>query len=377
MNEPLKFDTLAVHAGHRPDPATRSIAEPLYLSTTFERETDGGYPLGFSYSREGNPNRLALEHAAAALEGGKEALAFGSGSSVMTAVFQGLEPGDHILAARDVYYCFKKIPGEIFAKWPFDVSYVDITDLAAVRAAIRANTRLLWFESPSNPMIEIADLAGVAEAAKGSNAITICDCTFATPVLQRPLELGVDMVMHSGTKYIGGHSDCILGLLITRHDNYLFERARKSQMYGGLAPSPFDCWLAHRGLATMPLRVRAQSATALRLARMLEAHPRVERVLYPGLESCPGHGIAAKQMHGGFGGMLSFQVRGGKPEAMEVAARVKVFTRATSLGSVHSLIEHRASVEGPQTLTPPNLLRCSIGLEDPADLEADLLFALG
>ena len=371
----MKIETTAVHAGRRIDAATGAVTPPIQLSTTFERGPDGEYPQGFSYSREDNPNRRALEECLAALEGGKQALAFSSGMAVATAILQGLEPGDHILAPDDVYYGFRKLIGEVFAKAGLKTDYVDMSDLEAVRGAVRAATRLVWVETPSNPLLKIADLSEIAAIARQAKAISVCDGTFATPVLQRPLDCGIDMVTHSTTKYIGGHSDVVGGALITRFDNYLFERARKSQQFGGAAPSPFDCWLTLRGVATLPYRVRAQSENARQIAEFLRKHKAVEAVHYPGLSSHPGHLVAARQMSG-FGGMLSVQVCGGREQAMGVAARVRLFTRATSLGGPHSLIEHRASIEGPGTKTPQNLLRISAGLENVDDLIADLEQAL-
>ena len=373
----MKIETRAVHAGRRIDPSTGAVTLPIYLSTTFERSPSGEYPLGFSYSREDNPNRRALEECLAELEGGKEALVFASGLAVATAVVQSLEPGDHILAPDDVYWGLRKVIGDVFGKWNVAVDYVDMSRLDGVRAALRPNTRLLWVETPSNPLMKITDLAGIAELARGvgPNVMTLCDGTFATPILQRPLEYGIDLVAHSTTKYISGHSDVVGGALITRHDNYLFERARRVQHYGGAVPSPFDCWLSLRGIDTLPYRVRAHSENAAAVARFLKAHPEVETVHYPGLSDHPGHAIAAHQMSS-FGGMLSFQVRGNRERAMQVASRCGLFIRATSLGGAHSLIEHRASVEGPQTRTPQNLLRLSVGLEHPDDLIADLEQAL-
>ncbi len=373
----MKIETRAVHAGRHIDPATGAVTQPIYLSTTFERSPEGEYPRGYSYSRDDNPNRRSLEECLADLEGGKEALAFSSGLAVATAVVQGLEPGDHILAPDDVYWGFRKVVGGVFQRWPVEASYVDMTDLDAVRAAIRPNTRLIWVETPSNPLMKVTDLAAIAGLARaaGPHAMTACDSTFATPILQRPFELGIDLVAHSTTKYIGGHSDVIGGALITRHPNYLFERARQSQKYGGSVPSPFDCWLTLRGLDTFPYRVRAQSENAMQVARFLQAHAAVETVHYPGLPEHPGHAIASRQMSA-FGGMLSFLVRGGRDTAMGVVARCKLFIRATSLGGAHSLVEHRASVEGPTSKTPQNLIRLSIGLEHVDDLTADLAQAL-
>lgn len=372
----MKIETRAVHAGRHIDPATGAVTPPIHLSTTFERSPDGGYPTGFSYSRDGNPNRLMLEKCLADLEGGKEALVFSSGLAVSTAIVQGLEPGDHIVAPDDVYWALREVIGGIFGKWGLETSYVDMTKRDEVRAALRPNTRLIWLETPSNPLMKVTDLAAVAALARShTKAITVCDGTFASPILQRPLECGIDMVTHSTTKYIGGHSDVVGGVLITRYDNYLFERCRRSQNFGGAVPSPFDCWLTLRGIETLPYRMRAHSENAMRVARCLREHPRVEAVHYPGLPGHPGHEIAARQMTD-FSGMLSFQVRGDREAAMAVAARCRLFIRATSLGGPHSFIEHRASIEGPRTRTPQNLLRVSIGLEHPDDLLADLEQAL-
>jgi len=373
----MKIETRAVHAGRQIDAATGAVAMPLHMSTTFERSPEGEYPLGFSYSREDNPTRNALERCLAELEGGKEALVFSSGLAVATALILSLEPEDHIIAPDDVYWGLRRVIGDVFGKWNLETAYVDMTEIDEVRAAIRPNTRLVWTETPSNPLMKVTDLAAIAALARetSSQIVTVCDGTFATPVLQHPLDCGIDMVCHSTTKYISGHSDVVGGALITRHDNYLFERARKAQRYGGSVPSPFDCWLTLRGIETLPCRVRTHCENALRLARHLKMHPRVEAVHYPGLPDHPAYEIAARQMSA-FGGMLSFQVEGGHDEAMAVAAKCRLFIRATSLGGTHSLIEHRASVEGPQTRTPQNLLRVSVGLEHPEDLIADLDQAL-
>jgi cystathionine gamma-synthase len=373
----MKIETRAVHAGRHIDPATGAVTAPICLSTTFERSPAGEYPLGFSYSRENNPNRSALETCLASLEGGKEALCYSSGLAVATALVQGLEPGDHIVAPDDVYWGLRKVIGDVFGKWGLETTYVDMTSIDDFHAALRPNTRLVWLETPSNPLMKITDLTAIAALSRqaGPNVITVCDGTFATPILQRPLESGIDMVVHSTTKYIGGHSDVVGGALIAKNDNYLFERARQSQRYGGAVPSPFDCWLTMRGVDTLPYRVRAHSENAMRVARFLAAHKDVEAVHYPGLPSHPGHKTAARQMSA-FGGMLSFQVRGNRETALAVAARCHLIIRATSLGGAHSLIEHRASVEGPQTRTPQNLLRLSVGLEHPDDLIADLEQAL-
>jgi cystathionine gamma-synthase len=288
---------------------------------------------------------------------------------------QGLEPGDHVIAPNDVYYGFRRIFAEMFSKWSLAIDYVDMRDLDAVRAAVRPSTRLIWIETPSNPPMHITDLEALGKIARAAKAISVCDSTFATPIQQHPFDWDVDMVMHSTTKYIGGHSDVVGGALITKYDNYLFERCRHMQRHGGLVPSPFDCWLTLRGIDTLPYRVRAQTECAGRIAAFLEDHPTVEAVHYPGLPGHSGHAVAKRQMSG-FGAMLSIEIRGSKAAAMKIAASVRIFTRATSLGGAHSLIEHRASIEGPGTKTPSNLLRLSIGLEHYDDLIADLDQAL-
>jgi len=373
----MKIETRAVHAGRHIDPATGAVTPPIHLSTTFERSSEGGYPRGYSYSREDNPNRHALEECLAALEGGTHAICFSSGLAVVTALVQGLEPGAHIVAPDDVYWGLRKAIGEVFGKWGIETSYVDMTNIDDFHAALRPATRLVWIETPSNPLMKVTDLTSIAALARlgGANILTVCDGTFATPVLQQPLDCGIDMVAHSTTKYIGGHSDVVGGALIARQPNYLFERARQSQRYGGSVPSPFDCWLTLRGIDTLPWRVRAQSENAMLVARFLDHHRAVEQVHYPGLPTHPGHHVAARQMSM-FGGMLSFQVKAGRQAALGVAARCELIIRATSLGGAQSLIEHRASVEGPDTRTPPNLLRLSIGLEHADDLIADLDEAL-
>jgi cystathionine gamma-synthase len=373
----MKLETLAVHAGREPDPATGALREPIHLATTFERGTDGSYPLGYSYSRSGNPNRSALEQAVAALEGGHEAVAFASGSAATLAVFTLAASGGRVVCSSDCYHGTAKQLREILPRWGGSVEFVDTTDLDATRRALEPGATLLWVETPSNPLLRVSDLAALAALAQARGALLGCDNTFASPVLQQPLALGADLVMHSTTKYLGGHSDVLGGIVVTRAAGALLERLRDFQGTGGGVPSPFDCWLLLRSLPTLPLRVRQQAANALAVARFLAADQRVERVHYPGLENHPGHALAARQMLGGYGAVVSFQVPGEAPQALAVAAGTKLFTRATSLGGVESLIEHRASVEGPLSRTPPNLLRMSVGLEHEADLIADLDQALG
>lgn len=373
----MKIETLAIHAGRAPDAATGALREPIHLATTFERGTDGRYPHGYFYSRSSNPNRNALERAVAALEGGREAVAFASGSAATLAVFTLAAAGGRIVCSSDCYHGTAKQLREILPRWGATAEFVDTTDLEAVRRALEPDATLLWVETPSNPLLRVSDLAALAELAHAHGALLGCDNTFASPVLQQPLALGADFVMHSTTKYLGGHSDVIGGIVVVRECSAELEGLRHFQGTGGGVPSPFDCWLLLRSLATLPLRVRQQSANALDVARFLEGDRRVERVHYPGLERHPGHALAARQMHDGYGAVVSFQVPGGATEALAVAGRVQLFTRATSLGGVESLIEHRASMEGPLSQTPPNLIRLSVGLEHPADLLADLAQALG
>ena len=370
----MHIETLAIHAGHEPDPATGAVTPPIHLSTTFERATDGTYPHGYVYTRSGNPNRDGLERCLSALENGAACATFASGSAATMAVFQALSPGDHVIAPGDVYYGTVYLLRDIFGPWGLEASVVDVTDPAEVERALKPNTKLVWVETPSNPLLKVTDIAAVAELAHGSGALCLCDNTWATPVLQRPLDLGADLVLHATTKYLGGHSDVAGGAVIAREESPFFARVRAIQKAGAV-PSPFDCWLTMRGVRTLPLRMRAHSENAAAVAAFLAGRPNVEAVHYPGLATHPGHAHAARQMSA-FGGMLSFQVRGGREEAMAVAARVRLFTRATSLGGTESTIEHRASIESPATTTPQNLLRLSVGIEHPEDLIADLAQAL-
>lgn len=371
----MRFETMAVHAAAEPDPGTGALAGAIQMSTTFERAADGTFPSGFAYIRDANPNRRALESALATLEGGASAVAFASGMAASTAVFQTLSPGDHVVAPLDAYFGTPKLLREHFVPWGLEVSFVDMTDVAAVRAALRPRTRLIWTETPSNPTIAVTDLGAVATVARSAGAVLACDNTWATPFLQQPLALGADLVMHSTTKYLSGHSDVMGGVVVAREAGPLADRLRWLQGSAGAVPSPFDSWLVLRGIRTLPWRMRAHCANAAAVAAFLSAHPRVERVHYPGLAGDPGHPVASKQMSAA-GGMLSFVVPGGRARAFDVAARLRLFTRATSLGGPESLIEHRASVEGPSTRAPEGLLRASIGLEHPDDLIADLGQAL-
>jgi len=371
----MKIETLAVHAGHGVDPATGAVAAPIYLSTTFERDVEGTYSRGFMYTRNNNPNREALERGVTALEGGASAAAFASGTGATMSILQALAPGDHVLAHVDAYYGTSRLIREIFVRWGLDAEFVDMSDLAAVKKALKPNTKLAWAETPSNPLLKIVDLAAVSEIVHDAGALLVCDNTWA-PVLQRPFDLGADLILHSTTKYFGGHCDVLGGIVVAKNDDDFVERIRGIQYEGGAVPSPFDCWLILRGMRTLPWRMRAHSENAMKVASFLAQHRKVARVHYPGLQSHPGHQIAAKQMSL-FGGMLSFEVKDGRDTAMSVATKTKIFIRATSLGGVESLIEHRASIEGPGTTSPEGLLRLSIGLENADDLIEDLDQALG
>jgi len=371
----MKIETLAVHAGHDIDPATGAVATPIYLSTTFERDVDGAYSRGFMYTRNNNPNREALERGISALEGGAVAAAFASGTGATMSIFQALAPGDHVLAHVDAYYGTSRLIREIFQRWGLEADFVDMSDLAAVKKSLKTKTKLAWAETPSNPLLKIVDLAAVSEIVHDVGALFVCDNTWA-PVLQRPFDLGADLILHSTTKYFGGHCDVLGGIVVAKTENDFVQRIRSIQYEGGAVPSPFDCWLILRGMRTLPWRMRAHSENAMKIADFLASHARVGRVHYPGLRSHPAHKIAAKQMSM-FGGMLSFEVKDGTDAAMSVTAKTKIFTRATSLGGVESLIEHRASIEGPGTTSPEGLLRLSIGIENADDLIEDLDQALG
>jgi cystathionine gamma-synthase len=371
----MRIETLAVRAGHTVDPSTGAVTPPIHLSTTFERERDGSYRQGHIYGRTSNPGRHSLEIALAELEGGSSAIAFASGLAATHAVFQVLQPGDHVIAPEDAYYGTLRLLREVFGPWGLETDACDMSDLDAVERLLRPNTRVLWVETPSNPLLRIVNIAELATLAHRVGARCVVDNTWATPVLQRPLALGADLVMHSTTKYLGGHSDLIGGALVARADDDFAQRLRSLQGLGGAIPSPFDCWLLMRGIRSLPWRMRGHCANAAAVARFLAAHERIEAVHYPGLASHPGHDIAARQMSD-FGGMLSIQVRGGEQAALDLTNRLKLFTRATSLGGPESLIEHRASVEGPTTISPRNLLRVSVGLEHADDLIEDLARAL-
>jgi cystathionine gamma-synthase len=370
-----KLQTLSIHSGRHVDPATGSVTAPLYTSTTFERDPDGGFSRHYFYSRIDNPNRNSLEECLADLEGGVEAIAFSSGMAASLAVFQALSPGDHVVLHRDLYFGVRELVTGLFARWGLTHSFVDMRNIEELRNACRPETRLLWLETPTNPLIEVVDIRPVAELAQSLQVPLACENTFGTPVLQRPLELGAGLVIHALTKYLSGHCDALGGAVILGAKSNLGARIKEFQRVGGAVLSPFDCWIILRGLQTLVPRMRLHCENARRVAEFLSTHPAVSVVHYPGLPSDPGHAIASRQMSD-FGGMLSFEVRGGRDEAFAVASRLKLIVRATSLGGTHTLIEHRASIEGIFSRSPESLLRLSVGLEGAEDLIADLDQAL-
>ncbi|ULB12668.1 PLP-dependent aspartate aminotransferase family protein (plasmid) [Cereibacter azotoformans] len=374
----LSPETLAAQALGHVDGATGALIPSIHPSTTYERDADTGYSRGRVYARADNPTFDTPADLLTRLEGGAETLLFSSGMAAATAVFLALAPGDHVLAPRVMYWALRGWLLDFATRWGIEVELVDTSDLEALAAAVRpGRTRLIWLETPANPTWEVADIAAVADIARAAGARLAVDSTVATPVLTRPLELGADLVMHSATKYLNGHTDVVAGTLTCAQRDDSWARIAAVQRQNGAILGPFEAWLLQRGMRTLYPRLRWQCASAAALAERLAAHPRVAEVLYPGLASHPGHAIARRQMQGGFGGMLSVRVAGGREAAIATAARVRLWTRATSLGGVESLIEHRASIEGPTSPVPDDLLRLSVGLEAAEDLWDDLATALG
>lgn len=376
MSDQLHFETLAIQSTQLPNEDTKAVSTPIFMSTTFEREADGSYASGYIYSRMDNPNRQLLEKSIALLEQGAVGLAFASGMAATTALFQTLPMGSHLILPHDAYYTTNDLAKTIFGDKGISISEVVMTDLEQVQQAIRPETALIWVETPSNPQLAITDIRAIAKLAHSVGARCAVDNTWPSPVLQQPLLLGADIVMHSTTKYFGGHSDVLGGCLVVKEAGELSEQLRKVQALTGAVPSPFECWLVTRGIKTLSLRVKAQSNSAAKLAEYLAQHPQIEQVNYPGLPEHPQHDIASQQMKNGFGGMLSVQVRGDAANALAFTGKLQLFTAATSLGGVESLIEHRKSIEGPTSPTPDNLLRVSVGLEHVDDLIADWAQAL-
>jgi cystathionine gamma-synthase len=374
----LKPRTIAAQALGAGEPGTGGVVPPVHVATTFIRDPDNQYRSGFSYARPDNATARQAEAVIAALEGGGEALLFASGMAAATSLILAMEPPAHIVAAQVMYWALRHWLTHDATRYGYRVELVDMTDVQAVERAVRpGETKLVWAETPGNPLWTITDTAAVAAVAHRAGAVLAVDSTVATPVLSQPLRLGADVVMHSATKYLNGHSDVLAGALIAADPGCeLWQRVRAVRTRHGAILGPFEAWLLPRGLRTLELRVRTASDSAALLAARLSNHPAISNVLYPGLPAHPGHAVAARQMHGGFGGMLSIEVAGGATAAIDTAERVEVWKRATSLGGVESLIEHRASVEGLDSPCPPNLLRLSVGLEDPEDLYADLDRAL-
>jgi cystathionine gamma-synthase len=380
----LQFETRAIHAGQDAEPATGAVITPIYQTSTYAQHAVGEHR-GYDYARTDNPTRTALQACLASLERGRFGLAFASGMAAITTLLLYFQQGDHIVVADDVYGGTYRLFQRVFAQFGVEFSFVDLTDLDAARAAVRPNTRLVWIESPTNPLLKVVDIAAVSALAHQHKILVGVDNTFASPYLQRPLELGADLVMHSTTKYLGGHSDVVGGALVTS-DETLYERLKFLQNAAGAVPAPLDCWLVLRGLKTLALRIERHSQNARQLAQWLELQPHVKRVLYPGLPSHPQYAVACKQMLTpagvpAFGGMISFIAAGGEAAAKKIAAATKIFTLAESLGGVESLIEVPAamthmSVANSPLAVDPGLVRLSVGIENISDLQQDLGQAL-
>jgi cystathionine gamma-synthase len=373
----MHFDTLSVHAGFIDD-NIGSVMSPIHVSTTFERDEAGNIGgKGYIYTRFDNPNRRSLETKLALLEGGEEAFTFPSGMAAAMALVQNvLEPDTHVIIPDDCYHGIAYLIKSILPKWKISFTEVDMTDASGLERAIQKNTRLIIIETPSNPLLKITDIAQVCEIARKKGVLVGCDNTWTTPLIQRPLELGVDLVFHSSTKFFGGHSDVLGGCIIANKKNDLTAKIREYQTVGGAVPSPFDCWLLNRSLSTLSLRLERQTKNASSIAAFLKTQTKVEQVYYPGLPDHPNHEIAKSQMNGQFGSMMSIGMQGGEKQALRFAGSMKIFKHATSLGGVESLIEHRRSAEGNSPKSPANLLRLSIGIEYVDDLIDDLRLGL-
>jgi cystathionine gamma-synthase len=374
--QPLKARTLLAQAMGAGDAVTKALVPPIHMSATYLRDADNGYSSGYVYGRTDNASVQQVETLVAALEGAAAAMTFASGMAAATSVFLALEKPTHIVASRVMYWGFRSWLQKI-GRYGHSVSFVETSDLDQVRAAVRpGETGLFWIETPSNPLWTVTDIAAVSEIAHDADAILCVDSTVATPVFTRPIAHGADIVVHSATKYLNGHSDVVAGALATARESELWMRIQEVRAQNGALLGPFEAWLLMRGMRTLEVRVREQARTAHLLATRLIEHPALSALMYPGLPGHPGHEVAARQMNDGFGGMLSMRLKGGEKAAIATAARVKVWKRATSLGGVESLVEHRASIEGEGTPCPADLLRLSVGLEDPDDLFFDLMRAL-
>ena len=355
----------------------RSVITPLYMSTTFERGASGtDFPGGYIYGRYDNPNRYILEEKLADMENGAACISFASGMAAATAVFHSLQSGDHILLPDDTYFVVRQVLDVLFSRFGITYTLVDMTNPASLSSAIQPSTKLIWIETPSNPLLKITDIEAVVKIAKEHNCITVVDNTWPTPYFTQPIALGADIVLHSTTKYLGGHCDLIGGALVFRQKDAQYELIKNIQKLGGAIPSPYDCWMLCRSLSTFSARMPIHSHNAMQLAQYLEQHPAIEKVFYPGLPSHPQHSIAQKQMKGGYGGMISILIKGNQSKALQIAGKLQLFKHATSLGGVESLVEHRKSIEGVHSKTPENLLRISVGIEQINDLIEDWQNAL-
>ena len=371
------IETIAVHGADNHSDLGSDVIQPIHLSTTFERRADGTLN-DHVYSRISNPNRLTVENKIAALEEATTAIAFSSGLAAVNALFENiLEPGSHMIIPDDCYHGTRYLMQKFFTRWQVSFSETDMTVVENIEKLIKPNTKLIWIETPSNPQLKIADIRAIAALAATHGISTACDNTFATSILQKPLQMGVDYVMHSSTKFFSGHSDILGGVVCTNHVNDTAGNIREYQATAGAVPSPFDCWLLNRSLATFPMRLKAQCESAATIANFLESHANIEKVFYPGLTTHPNHAVAKQQMTNGFGSIISILVKGGKQETLHVAGKLNIFKHATSLGGVESLVEHRRTAEGQHPVSPENLLRISIGIENVEDLIEDFKLALG
>lgn len=367
----MRFETKAIHSGLKIGDPSSAIIPPISPSTIFEIDTEGKKDGDLHYTRLSNPNRLQFEHLIATLEGGEAAAAFSSGIAAATGVLQALAPGDHIIIPEDVYAGTRKMVKDIMNGWGLESDFIDMTSIDTIEAHIKPNTRLIWIETPSNPLMRITDIAETVALAASKGILTLVDNTWPTPVNQLPLELGADLVLHSTSKYFGGHSDILGGAIIAKKQNGLFERVRMIQQMGGAVPSPYDCWMLSRSTRTLSYRMKGHNEHASLIADYLSQHSKIENVYYPGLPSNPGHHIAKKQMSG-YGGMISFLVAGNQKESIAVVGKSKLIKRSTSLGGVESTWEHRQSSEGEDSVSPRNMIRLSVGLEHPDDIIEDL-----
>jgi len=372
------LSTLLIHQ-NGPENSYGAVSQPIILSTTFERDQNGGFPEGRDiYARASNPNRQALEGKLAALENGKSAACFSSGQAATMSIFHALGHGSHVILPDDIYYGTKVLIDNLYQSWGLTCTSVDMTDLAEIEKAIKNETKLIWMETPSNPQLKITDIEGVVQIARKKGILTACDNTWATPYFTSPFDFGADLIMHSTTKYLSGHSDILGGCIIASENTPegVFQKVRDFQTLGGAVPSSFDTWLLNRSLATFFVRMPVHASNAVKLAEFFEHHAAIEKVYYPGLATDPGHVIAKKQMKNGFGGMLSVLIKGDEVNTLKVASKLKIFKHATSLGGVESLVDHRRTAEGTHSVSPPNLLRISVGIESIEDLIEDFKQAL-